>query len=62
MFCVCLSSSITNVVVGLDLAVLTIVRYPEAIAIRKLRKKYRFIITYRTWKLHSIPGATEQKS
>lgn len=56
MSCAGHSLSITNAVDGLALAgFVMIVRCPVAVAIRKPREK----ITYRTWKSHSPPGATQ---
>lgn len=59
LFCTSLSLSIINVMVELALVILIVIAIcPSAITIRELWRKSRFI-TYKTWKLHGIPGATQ---
>ena len=50
--------SIISGVTGQALVVLMMnARYPLALVIRKLKKQR--LITYKTWKLHCIPGAAQ---
>lgn len=57
--CAGLNLSISYVVAGLvHVVLIMIARRPSIITIRKLKRHW--FVTYKTWKPHVIPGATQQ--